>query len=179
MKFLQTLCEAFLDDQVGDIPLHPALQDLLHTMKRMPEGRHADFRNYEGELDTRYFGEWYSERNEYGEYDEDDDWQRLSDKTAKLIDKLVREFEKKHRVKISWSTSEKNHIDFRITKKQRPVTKDPNADAGTRRDRVMKIVQDNPDASRQELIALVMRETGMTKNGAATYVWQAKRALSQ
>ncbi len=103
---LQTIIE--YNDDYGDVPLHIALEDLKQTLERTPEGRQADFRNYEGDLDTRYFGDWE------GDGSDDDDWERLSDKTGKLIDHLVRHIERQHRVKIRWSPGEKNYITFRI-----------------------------------------------------------------
>lgn len=104
---LQTILE--YNDDEGDVPLHSALADLKQTLERTSEGRQADFRNYEGDLDTRYFGDWEGDDGT-GDYDQ----QRLSDKTGQLVDHLVRDIERRHKVKIHWSPGEKNYITFRI-----------------------------------------------------------------
>ncbi len=104
---LQTIIE--YNEDVGDVRLHPALKDLKQTMERTSEGRRADFRNYEGDLDTRYFGDWEGDDGS-GDYD----WQELSDKTTQIVNRLVQNVEKRHKVNIDWSPSEKNYITFRI-----------------------------------------------------------------
>lgn len=103
------LQQLFEIERVGDVALHPALEDLYRTMSRTREGNQTDFRNYDGSLDTRYFGDWEGDDGS-GDYDH----QTLTDKTGKFVDQLVKDVEKRHSVKIDWFPGEKNYIVFRV-----------------------------------------------------------------
>ena len=103
------LQQLFEIERVGDVELHPALEDLYRRMSRSREGNQTDFRNYDGDLDTRYFGDWEGDDGS-GDYDH----QNLTDRTGKLVDQLVKDVEKSHKVKIQWSPGEKNYISFRV-----------------------------------------------------------------
>ena len=92
--------------------------ELQNELKRMPEGKWADIREPEmmGKrlmADIRYWGEW--EMPEGEEDDGDYDWKRLSRKSSQAFDKKVKEFEKEHKVKVDWETSEKEFISFFIS----------------------------------------------------------------
>jgi hypothetical protein len=170
---LSNLSEAFYQDDFNG-RMDPALEDLFSALRRTREGNYADYRRTnESEFEVRHFGKWVGDDGS-GDYD----WQTLSRETSKQVNDLVKQIQKKHRVKIDWQTGEKNWMYFKLLKKARAANSvDPNPAAGNRAQRVLEIVTSNPTASRQELIQMVVRNTGMTPAGAASYIWKAQKAL--
>ena len=65
-------------------------------------------------VQVRYLGKW--KNPSHARYEEDYDWQELHSSSRKQIDKVVKKMSKQSGRKITWSSSEKNWIDFDIPK---------------------------------------------------------------
>ena len=65
-------------------------------------------------VSVRYLGKW--KNPSHARYEEDYDWQELKSSSGKQIDKVVKKLSKQSGRKITWSSSEKNWVDFDIPK---------------------------------------------------------------
>lgn len=63
--------------------------------------------------------------------------------------------------------------------KVRAPRKKSTGEGPSKQEQVIEIVKSNPEASRKELIDLVVKQLGMTPAGASTYVYNAKQALKK
>lgn len=108
--------------------IHPALRDLHSGMERHIENKnHAEFRHVYGALDTRHWGHWEGSDGS-GDYDH----QTLSHKSGEHLHHLVKDVEKRHKVKIHATPSEKNYITFHIRSRKLHVKEDaPAMSAGS------------------------------------------------
>ena len=98
------------------------VSDLKYNLRRGVESdgyiSNSDFRveDYGNSVSVqiRYLGKW--KNPSHARYEEDYDWQELRSSSRKQIDKVVKKMSKQSGRKITWSSSEKNWIDFDIPK---------------------------------------------------------------
>ena len=98
------------------------VSDLKYNLRRGVESdgyiSNSDFRveDYGNSISVqiRYLGKW--KNPSHARYEEDYDWQELHSSSRKQIDKVVKKMSKQSGRKITWSSSEKNWIDFDIPK---------------------------------------------------------------
>ena len=84
------------------------LNDLIQNLMKTPSPQKPQFRltDDEDELEVRHLGKWISNGGE------DDDWERLDEKSFDDIAHILQEFNDKNNTNFTFSIEEKNWITF-------------------------------------------------------------------